>query len=170
MRNTLTILVVVVLGFLTNGCLDEACPTNEPLTADEVHRREQDRRQTYVDAHPDLSDEHKKAVLSGDIWPGMSKDELTASEGAGLNPRYVNAVTQPGLSMPQRLAMAKGEPWVGMNQEQLQIVWGAPAKRNQTVTAFGVSEQWVYRESYQDVPWAYAYLENGKLTAWQTEN
>jgi hypothetical protein len=52
--------------------------------------------------------------------------------------------------------------WVqkGMTAEQLRASWGGPEDINRTVTSFGVSEQWVYGDSY-------VYLDEGVVTAWQ---
>lgn len=56
---------------------------------------------------------------------------------------------------------------IGMTQEQVlnDTEWGyGIVKRNKTVTAFGVSEQWVYAPSSGG---GYLYFTNGKLTAIQ---
>jgi hypothetical protein len=43
--------------------------------------------------------------------------------------------------------------------------WGKPERINRTTTAHGDSEQWIY--SFRGV---YMYLDNGILTAVQTDN
>jgi hypothetical protein len=50
---------------------------------------------------------------------------------------------------------------IGMNVQQLVKAWGVPSKINQTVTAAGTSQQWVYSGD------RYLYVDNGKLTAIQ---
>ena len=51
---------------------------------------------------------------------------------------------------------------VGMSERAVVYSWGRPDKINSTVTGYGNSEQWVY--DYR----GYAYLKNGRLTAFQT--
>ena len=48
-----------------------------------------------------------------------------------------------------------------MTQEQAKLAWGNPENINQTITKFGVHEQWVYGGGN------YLYFENGILTAIQ---
>jgi len=45
---------------------------------------------------------------------------------------------------------------IGMTAAQCRISWGSPNSVNRTITAYGVSEQWVY-------PGGYLYFENGIL-------
>jgi len=52
---------------------------------------------------------------------------------------------------------------IGMTTEQvLESTWGKPKKINETITAHGRHEQWVY-PGYQ-----YLYFDNGVLTSIQT--
>lgn len=39
------------------------------------------RRQAYVDAHPDLSEKTKQAILNGEVFVSMTKEEVIASWG-----------------------------------------------------------------------------------------
>lgn len=51
---------------------------------------------------------------------------------------------------------------IGMTRDQvLMSRWGGPININTTTTSYGISEQWVYKNS------AYLYFKNGKLTAIQ---
>lgn len=53
------------------------------------------------------------------------------------------------------------EPSIGMTEsEVLASKWGSPKKRNETITATGKREQWVYDKGY-------IYFENGYVTAIQ---
>ena len=55
---------------------------------------------------------------------------------------------------------------LGMTDEQLRLSWGAPGRVNRSVGSFGVHEQWIYpRGSVTD---DYVYVEDGKVTSWQT--
>jgi hypothetical protein len=53
---------------------------------------------------------------------------------------------------------------IGMTADQVVLSWGEPEKKNQTTTASGTSEQWIYPEGQ------FAYLDNGILTAMQGAN
>ncbi len=50
--------------------------------------------------------------------------------------------------------------WIGMERDILIAIHGKPKDINRTVTRYGVDEQFVYSSFY-------AYVENGKVTAWQ---
>jgi hypothetical protein len=50
----------------------------------------------------------------------------------------------------------QGKVSIGMNKEMCLLSWGEPETINETITASGKSEQWVYSENY-------LYFENGKL-------
>ncbi len=53
------------------------------------------------------------------------------------------------------------EPSIGMTESEVYAsTWGAPKKRNETITASGKREQWVYDNGY-------IYFENGYVTAIQ---
>jgi hypothetical protein len=49
-----------------------------------------------------------------------------------------------------------------MSEQQLQLSWGKPQKINKTVNSSGSREQWVYGSG------DYVYIENGKVTSFQT--
>ena len=56
-------------------------------------------------------------------------------------------------------------PRLGMSDRQVRekTSWGEPNRVNRTVTAGGVSEQWVY-------PGSYLYFRNGRVTAIQSSD
>jgi hypothetical protein len=56
--------------------------------------------------------------------------------------------------------------WVGMTREQAVRSWGVPSHTNNTTTAAGTSEQWVY-DTYNHRN-KYLYLSNGIVTSVQT--
>jgi hypothetical protein len=58
--------------------------------------------------------------------------------------------------------LLRGEIWIGMSAEMAIESVGRPETVNRTVTAGGVSEQWVYERLD-----AYLYFESGVLTGWQ---
>jgi len=49
---------------------------------------------------------------------------------------------------------------IGMTEYQAMISWGKPNEINQTITSYGVSEQWVYKHFNSN---QYLYFENGIL-------
>ena len=59
-------------------------------------------------------------------------------------------------------AMAVGAVTAGMSAAQVRQVWGSPVRINKTVSAGGVSEQWVYSNGQ------YLYLTRGLVSAMQT--
>ena len=59
-------------------------------------------------------------------------------------------------------AMAVGAVTAGMSAAQVRQVWGPPVRINKTVSAGGVSEQWVYSNGQ------YLYLTRGLVSAMQT--
>ena len=59
-------------------------------------------------------------------------------------------------------AMAVGAVTAGMSAAQVRQVWGSPVRINKTVSAGGVSEQWVYSNGQ------YLYLTHGLVSAMQT--
>lgn len=57
-------------------------------------------------------------------------------------------------------AVLRREVVIGMTRYQAEASWGKPSQINETTTAAGIREQWVYGG-------AYLYFENGVLTAIQ---
>ena len=154
MRNVLMISAAIALSALAGGCgldyldpfyaMDHAAKAKSDanMRADHEARqkayqqevdKERNRRQSYVDSHPELTEQQRADILSGAIRIGMSQEAAIAS-------------------------------------------WGEPDHRSKTVMQYGVHEQWMYTTIHAvyatyttDLPWAYVYFENGKLTSWQTE-
>jgi hypothetical protein len=67
------------------------------------------------------------------------------------------------------------ELWIGMTERQAELSVGQTLYKNKTITATGVSEQWVYDTSDTPITSAilgefsgYLYFENGLLVAIQT--
>lgn len=57
---------------------------------------------------------------------------------------------------------AKTDPLIGMTSEEIvNSTWGKPEKINKTTYAWGVAEQWCYKDN------KYVYLENGSVVAIQ---
>ena len=108
--------------------------------------------------------------------------KLGSSEEAFLSVRMFEAAQQGGFIVSYdprkresgRIAAIKNKKWppqieqaairkqilLGMTEEQIRMSVGDPQKINRTVSARGVSEQWVYDGGY-------LYFENGKLTTSQ---
>lgn len=51
---------------------------------------------------------------------------------------------------------------IGMSEQQALLSWGKPERVNKSVGSYGVHEQWVYGRGQ------YVYMENGKLTSFQS--
>ena len=51
---------------------------------------------------------------------------------------------------------------IGMSEKQALLSWGKPERVNKSVGSYGVHEQWVYSRGQ------YVYMENGKLTSFQS--
>jgi len=51
---------------------------------------------------------------------------------------------------------------LGMSEQQLSLSWGRPQRINRSVGSFGVHEQWIYGSGQ------YVYMQNGKLTSFQS--
>lgn len=56
-------------------------------------------------------------------------------------------------------AMMDGKIQIGMTTEMVRIAWGSPEKINDSASAYGTHEQWVYGSQY-------VYFENGVCTGW----
>ncbi len=72
-------LMVMVVAAVA-GCVSQPQPNPS--------KQAQGRRQAYVQAHPDLSDHMKQAILRGSVEPGMTEGEVIASLGpptGGIN-------------------------------------------------------------------------------------
>ena len=65
------------------GCAAAPPPQPDPFDqslADAIART-RESRQTYIDAHPDLSAQSKDSILAGQVLLGMSKDDVKAALG-----------------------------------------------------------------------------------------
>jgi hypothetical protein len=66
------------------------------------------------------------------------------------------------LSPEQREQVRTGKVWVSAPAAVAEVAWGRPRRVNQTMTAAGTREQWLYGDGQ------YVYIENGIITAVQT--
>lgn len=66
-----------------------------------------------------------------------------------------------GWSAEIRQKIREGKIWLGMTSDMALASWGEPSDVNRTVTAIGVTEQWVYSLGN------YLYFTDGILTSWQ---
>ena len=72
-----------------------------------------------------------------------------------------------GTPDTQMVAMLCRRIWRGMTAAQLRFSWGEPTTVNRSVGSWGTHEQWVYR-SYYGYSASYVYVEDGKVTSYQT--
>jgi len=87
---------------------------------------------------------------------------------------YVDEWTQM-LSQKIKKAILGGDVLIGMNSEQVIASRGLPHEINKTTTKSGIHEQWVMYAFNDSGLWdlkgkeyGYIYLENGKVTSWQS--
>ena len=102
------------------------------------------------------------------------KSSSTVQEDIGKRRRnYIDK--HPELSQKIKKAILYGDVLIGMNTEQVIASRGRPHKISKTTTRFGVHEQWIMYfsggpRSYdlKGQEYGYIYLENGKVTSWQS--
>ncbi|WP_313183801.1 hypothetical protein [Lacrimispora sp.] len=104
-----------------------------------VFRTETDS--TYVTEEREVNNRERKQMI----------DEL--QEKAKASRKYNETVT---------ITETKTDPLIGMTSEEvIASTWGKPIKINKTTYAWGVTEQWCYKDN------RYIYLENGSVVAIQ---
>lgn len=103
-----------------------------------------------------------------------SPEQLQAESSVNLCRAYKHSPKQEIKAELQRRAAIPDDEWTYIDQHQIKVgmsvlglvcSWGGPGmnvKVNQTVTARGVHQQWVYGSSN------YVYVEDGKVTAFQS--
>lgn len=88
-----------------------------------------------------------------------------AKEVAALPPR-ARAVCKrhPSFDADACAAIAKREVKIGFSPAEIRAAWGAPDHVNTSFAYGHTTEQWVYGNQGQ-----YLYLDDGKLTSWQSD-
>jgi hypothetical protein len=100
-----------------------------------------------------------EAADQNDIVGTLHRDERKREqERQQIRSAYVQA--HPERPEKIKTAIADGKIILGMSADDTRASWGQPDKVNRTVTAGGVSEQWVYGDTY-------VYFEDSILTSWQ---
>jgi hypothetical protein len=94
-------------------------------------------------------------------WVHISLVSVTKSNDIH---RYIS-IRKSSFSKTIQNKIIERKVWIGMTKEMALLSWGKPDDINKTTTAYGVSEQWVYR--YSDYKAQYLYFKNGILTAIQ---
>jgi len=82
------------------------------------------RRQDFVDAHPKITEEHKKIILNGGIYFGMIAAELVASRG---EPKTINKAVIDEETREQWYYKATLTNWRGTYVyflDGMVITWG----------------------------------------------
>ena len=85
--------------------------------------------------------------------------------------------THQELSEEASSAILRGDLLIGMRAEVVVAVLGKPYDINRTTGSWGVHEQWCYLNpateryypGWERLKYAYVYLENGKVTSWQSD-
>ena len=110
-------------------------------------------------AGPALAQAYKCTDVSGRV----AFQELPCATGAKQATVTLAPVAEQTPEQKRiQQAMAVGAVTAGMSAAQVRQVWGAPVRINKTVSAGGVSEQWVYSNGQ------YLYLTHGLVSAMQT--
>ena len=87
----------------------------------------------------------------------------TLLTGARYDGRYAAEIERRSFfSEGEKQLIREQKVQMGMRSELLRCIFGYPSDINRTVTQYGTSEQWVFRNS----GW-YVYVENGVVTSWQ---
>ena len=82
---------------------------------------------------------------------------------APYNPQYAEELERRKFFTDEEMTLIREEKIeMGMRSELLRCIFGYPSDINRTVTQYGTSEQWVFRNS----DW-YVYVEDGVVTSWQ---
>lgn len=99
----------------------------------------------------------RSQILPGSLKPSFESRSRASELAAAADKEAMQHARENTI---QR-AIAARTVLPGMTQEQCVKAWGEPQKVNQTVTASGVDQQWVYSDQ------RYLYLDNGVLRAIQ---
>jgi hypothetical protein len=131
---------------------------------------ERDGRQLlYVTDTPEFpyllvrGDDGRLVGLEWDAERGQVQ-EVGSRERREREVRQARIREMRGLGWSQRAiaAVLEGEVYIGMNAAMVRASWGRPNYINETLTADGRRQQWVYG------PGTYVYFENGRVTTIQT--
>ena len=92
----------------------------------------------------------------------MEKEQMDR-ESARASKMYEQRKSQLAKRFGKEIAekIIMGEYWIGMSSEMARESLGRPETINRSVGSWGVHEQWVYYRLY-------VYIENGKLSSYQT--
>ena len=97
------------------------------------------------------------------IWIASTEERRpsTVSTGQSLQAAQAEKINRDFI----QLATMEKRVVVGMTADQVRASWDKPDNVNRTETAFGTSEQWVYRKG--NARTNYVYLNNGVVTTFQ---
>ena len=107
--------------------------------------------------------------------PAMSPDELKLVDVGDLCVSYGEIKGRKTRNELERRQALSPHEWhlvdqkkisVGISSCALAASWGPPARINTTVTGYGGSHQWVYRDC-STCKASYVYVDSGKVVAWQ---
>lgn len=95
-----------------------------------------------------------------DAWTGNIKLTITTLH---LDPELIRREAIKAQPKALQAALLAGELRLKMTPHQVRLAWGEPKGINETVTASGKSEQWVYGLG------TYVYFNKGVVTSWQAQ-
>ena len=121
-----------------------------------------------------LTDESRTPLRLILTWHGAKffTDVHYGDPGVGRQLRYFYRLQDQFLDVDPSLrwseetirAVRESRITIGMTSEQVLLIWGEPTEKNNTVTASGASEQWIYPGDN------YLYFDNGIMTSYQSPN
>jgi len=135
-------------GFVEYSFIEETPKGNELIEAQEAIKAE--KFSGELENHRKAEEKANRLEL-----------ERIAAENRKLDEkRLIQLETKYGRS--DGALIFNGRIWLGMTDEMARDSLGYPDDINRSVTKFGVSEQWIYRNRDR-----YLYFENGILESWQ---
>jgi hypothetical protein len=183
-RRAVVALLVLVAGgliwlvFTSSNGRSSASPSATILTAAQQQaqaaQKAKVRQDTIAELGPAYCKSHaqvqmgKVDALERDGWPGFSSiDDVAAGRGLhGFTTDQCSTIIGKfydlGTPRNELVSVVEGRVCIGMTYIELLYSIGYPDDINTTTTAAGTHQQWVYGNK------TYVYLDNGKVTSYQT--
>jgi hypothetical protein len=112
------------------------------------------------DWHRKFEEQKEQARQQSEARLRQLEVDIQTKEQERQNRRELYVKEHPEVSQRIKDAVLKGSIILGMSSDAARAAWGEPKRVNRTVNARGVSEQWVYGDTY-------VYFDDNILTSWQ---
>ncbi|MDO6466781.1 hypothetical protein [Neptunomonas phycophila] len=147
-----------------------------PITATKAIVTELEQRVEIAEPVEPLKDE---LIEPGDstlpeekpkTWLEKRAEERVVKDAARKE-RYEATVKEARDELKFAELIRKKQIAIDMKESHVLASWGSPSSTNQTITANGVREQWVYKRFYRGyyTGTEYVYFQNGKVVAIQKD-